>query len=79
MLNGKKINILRINQDAHRKNKNCLIKAKANIQKITTWENFEISRNKFNGKYEVKVKWNESKVLTIKGFKEGFQTKALPL
>lgn len=49
----------------HRKNRNCLAKAKADIQKITPWEKIEIKRNKSNDEYEVNAKWDKIKIMRL--------------
>jgi hypothetical protein len=69
----------------HRKNKNCLAKAKADIQKITPWSKIEIRRNKTTDNYEVKAKWARTSILKVEATTAlkktkviNSQTRALP-
>jgi hypothetical protein len=49
----------------HRRNKNCLAKAKANIQKLTPWQKAEVRRNDVTKEYEVIFKWDKSRKILI--------------
>jgi hypothetical protein len=51
---------------AHRRNRNCLAKAKANMQKIELWEKIKIKRYGTKDDYEVSTKWDSLQTLKIR-------------
>jgi hypothetical protein len=57
------------NKPHHRKNKNCLAKAKADIQKIIPWEKIEVKRRNYSDEYEVHTKWTKSSTLSLEASK----------